>query len=93
MSQLACQGQPDLTGRTARCSCGRTEPSSPKLPFFVYRGPGSEQATRSCKNCGYYDTAHTPEVMANNKGLKCTNFEARGDWGTDSYYCGHSGWS
>ncbi len=82
---------PDLTGRIAKCSCGNAQPSSTKLPFFEYCGPGSPTATNICK-CGYAAVAHTPEVMARNKGLKCTNFEPRGPLQFDRQYCGCRGW-
>lgn len=37
---------PSLEGRTARCACGKTRPSTdPGLAFFEYRGPGSPLAT------------------------------------------------
>ena len=31
----------DLTGRTARCACGDTAPSSTSLPFFEHRPDGA----------------------------------------------------
>lgn len=85
---------PNMAGRTARCSCGKTKPSDSwhTLPFFEFRGDGSPSATESCKHCGYFRVAHTPEAMARNNGLKCVNFESHGAWGFDSYYCGCRGW-
>jgi hypothetical protein len=34
---------PDLTGRMAKCDCGRTVPSSTNLPFFQYGSWGGKQ--------------------------------------------------
>lgn len=91
---------PDLTGRIAKCTCGRTRPSSEKLAFFEYRGPGSPVATETCK-CGYHKKAHDPEYMKQNvpsnretviEQGKCKGFEPRGPMEYDSFYCGHSGW-
>lgn len=91
---------PDLTGREATCPyCRKTVPSGPSLPFFEYRGPGSRFAT-NCRNCGYTETAHDPEVMATRvirktvieQGL-CTGYEPRTEGlPTDSFYCGCRGW-
>ena len=56
--------EPDLTGRKARCSCGKIANSDASdvgwtyLPFFEYRGPGSADAARVCKTCRYHDVAH-----------------------------------
>ncbi len=90
-AEIIASVSPDLTGRTAKCSCGNANPSSTKLPFFEYCGPGSRTATDICK-CGYAAVAHTPEVMARNKALKCTTFEARGPLQFDRQYCGCRGW-
>jgi hypothetical protein len=76
----------------ARCLCKRTEPSALELPFFEFRGEGSRAATDLCKHCGYALVAHTAEVMARNKALKCTSFESHGAWEFDLYYCGCRGW-
>lgn len=83
---------PNLASRNARCSCGRVAPSDPKaLAFFEYCGPGAREATDICV-CGYASVAHTPEVMARNKALKCTTFTPRGPREFDRYYCGCRGW-
>lgn len=94
-------GSPDLTGRLAKCSCGRTTPSDLKTcALFEYCGPGSTQAAESCK-CGYNFVAHSSEYMARNvpsnrrtvvEQGKCTGFVARGPLEFDRYYCGHAGW-
>lgn len=85
---------PDLTGRVARCGCGSERPSTldGSLAFFEFRGEGSRAALTTCKNCGYGDQAHTPEVMARNKALKCTNCEPHGAYPYDLFYDGCRGW-
>lgn len=88
---------PDLTGRMARCMCGKQKPSSLDLAFFEYRGPGSRNAVHSCI-CGYYDVAHDllaadPVKYRHVRAVKCGGtFAPRGDVGTDSFYCGCRGW-
>ena len=82
---------PELAGRRARCSyCKNTEPSSTALAFFEFCGEGSRHATEGCK-CGYTVPAHTPEVMARNNRLTCTDFTPRGPAEFDRYYCGCRG--
>lgn len=94
---------PNLTGRTARCTCGRTAPSdvSGRLAFFEFRGPGSRVATDTCKHCCYYECTHDPEYMARNvpsnpltvvQQGKCPGFEPHGAFEFDHYYCGCRGW-
>lgn len=78
-----------LEGRGARCGCGRIYKSAHNLPFFKFRGEGSEQAEKSCKHCGYYKVAHTDEVQ---HPVTDHEFEARGALEFDEYYCGHHGW-
>ena len=78
--------------RKAQCSCGQVVPSSKSLPFFESTAEGSRDAVESCKHCGYFRVAHTPEVIAKNKSLKCTNFEPHGAYEFDRYYCGCRGW-
>lgn len=82
----------DLTNRKAICDCGRIERSSEDLPFFEFRGEGSRAAKITCKHCHYHDVAHTPETMATNSALKCTNFEPHGPFEFDLFYCGCRGW-
>ena len=92
---------PDLTGRIARCSCGRTEPSDAKvLAFFEYCGPDSRRSQEQCK-CGYNECAHDKEYMSRNvpsnrltvvEQGKCSGFQARGPLEFDMYYCGCRGW-
>ena len=82
---------PNLRNRKARCpDCGSLVPSKRTLAFFEYRGPGSPAAREMCI-CGYTRVAHREEVWARNK-LVCHNFEPRGAWDYDSYYCGCRGW-
>lgn len=83
---------PDLSGRFAECSCGRREPSSVSLAFFEFRGEGSLKSREICRNCAYLLIAHTSEVMARNKALKCRNFVPHGPYETDRFYCGCRGW-
>lgn len=82
---------PNLAGRKARCACGKLEDSSLDLTFFEFRGLGSMRGARTCKNCRFYDVAHTPEKRHKNKHI-CQNFEALKEFEFDSYYCGCSGW-
>ena len=79
---------PDLSGRQARCSCGKLVESNPdKAAFLEYRGVGSRHATKLCK-CGYTDEAHAkPHIAA-----KCKTFTARGPHEFDLFYCGCRGW-
>lgn len=80
-----------LTGREARCSCGRTCPSDgtvpgfTDVPFLQYWGPGSEKAEEQCV-CGYYRVAH------GKPHIKCTEFRQREPDRFDSFYCGCRGW-
>lgn len=43
---------PDLTGRTARCHCGRKEPSDFNLAFFQHT-PGTEFDSYYCGHFGW----------------------------------------
>ena len=82
----------DLTGREARCTCGKTMPSSTGLAFFEYRGDNSEAAVKFCKTCAYAEHAH--EIKGTVKHLQhcCDTFEPHGAWDYDSFYCGCKGW-
>jgi hypothetical protein len=89
----------NLAGRTAKCSCGKTQPSGARLAFFEYCGPGSREAVDVCR-CGYFLCAHTTEGMARNVASnrrtvielgKCTGFAARGPLEFDRFYCGCRG--
>lgn len=85
--------QPDLTGRTARCMCGKTEPSDKdRLAFFEYRGEGSRSAAVTCKRCGYHEVAHTKPDLGAKHPAQGHEFEARGAFDFDHYYCGCRGW-
>lgn len=83
---------PNLGGRQARCpSCGRTQPSSPNLAFYEYRGAGSEYA-RQCKNCGIFEIGHTRK-QAGLESTACDNYEPNTQGKEyDLYYCGCQGW-
>ena len=78
----------ELEGRGARCSCGRIYKSAHNLPFFQFRGEGSEAATSTC-HCGYYAVAHTDSAR---HPITDHQFEARGAYEFDEYYCGCRGW-
>lgn len=87
-----------LAGRVARCSCGKAELSSPKLPFFEFCGAGSREAAEVCM-CGYNQLAHDPEFTKRNcekrtvvEQGKCLGFLARGPRKYDRFYCGCRGW-
>lgn len=83
---------PNLEGRTAHCSCGKTRPSAERaeLAFFEYRGEGSPDAAR-CE-CGFDESAHDGSTWPSGRRKACDNFCPRGPQDTDSYYCGHGGW-
>ena len=86
---------PDLTGRMARCTCGKEAPSdSRKLAFFE---SGLLRALSSCSVCNYAAIAHTDEVRArphtrNTKLGDGHDFQPKDDPGHDYYYCGCRGW-
>lgn len=91
LAGIAPSVAPDLTGRQARCGCGKLAPSSPKLFGFEYRGAGSQYAQIACKHCGYFDVAHgtgKPHL----KHIEGHAFEPHGSYEFDSYYCGCRGW-
>ena len=52
----------DLSGRTARCTCGEQKPSVDAVnePFFEYRGPGTQD--NICAKCFYAKIAHEYEA-------------------------------
>ena len=84
-----------LENRTARCHCGRTEPSNVKLAFFEYRGEGSRQATESCAHCPYNSTAHERArdiTQTHLAQLREHEFESHGAFEYDGFYCGCNGW-
>lgn len=81
----------DLSGRMARCLCGRTEESNPNLAYFNFRGAGS-QWELVCLHCGRLENAH-PKKLADERRGCCNRFEPRiGGFETDTYYCGCRGW-
>lgn len=89
--------KPDLSSRKAHCTygCGESAASdNPNLAFFEYQGAGSFSAGL-CKHCGYAKNPHEgqpfgrPNVV--DAGL-CPGYEARGDIGSDRFYCGCRGW-
>jgi hypothetical protein len=91
---------PQLIGRTAKCGCGKSVPSTSheSLFGFEYRGPASSEATDICV-CGYHKVAHDPEGVKNNvykrtvvQDGKCSGFRPRGPREHDTFYCGCRGW-
>jgi hypothetical protein len=85
-------------GRTARCHCGATRPSTePGLAFYAYRGPGSAAAEEHC-TCGFHKCAHErqPRLVdprsVQERGDCTTGFVAHGPHEFDEFYCGCRGW-
>ena len=84
---LTIAPEPNLEGRTAKCSCGLKRPStSDGLAFFVYTGPGSYDANEIC-TCGFHIEAHAAGKIKDGHA-----FTARGPREFDRYYCGCRGW-
>lgn len=85
-----------LAGREARCChCNRTVPSDPALPFFEYRGPGSDRAMRTCRHCRYGPEAHERkrEFREAHLARVCDAFEPlRDGYPYDDHYDGCRGW-
>jgi hypothetical protein len=78
----------DLTGRKAKCYCGKTTESNlNRCAFFEHKGADSFAAQNHCKNCHYYKGAHNQDYER-----VCNNFEPHGPFEFDSYYCGCHGW-
>lgn len=76
----------DLTGRKARCCKDAPIVDSDRsLPFFEYRGYGSQFASALCMSCGKWLNAH-------NLRSECQDFKGGKPTETDGYYCGHGGW-
>ena len=75
----------NLEGRFARCTCGSTAPSLPKLGYFEFRGDGSVAATKFCGVCGHTENAHSAPSIQD----RCNKFVPRGTMDYDSYFCGH----
>ena len=73
-----------------RCEC--SAPSSPELPFFEYRGPGSRSAGEICV-CGYHQVAHDKKARGEKvTPYVCADFRPRGPAEFDAFYCGCHGW-
>ena len=88
-------GGHSLDGRHAACGmCGATQPSARALPFFEFKGEGSEASKRDCKHCHYFEVAHekVPERCLLQGGAPCPGFESNGPYEFDRYYCGCRGW-
>jgi hypothetical protein len=84
---------PELIGRFAKCSCGKTQPSSLTLAFFEYLGPESPSATENCAQCGYLQIAHRRKQSGEVKNQHiCLRFKPHGPYENDRFYCGCRGW-
>lgn len=88
---------PDLTGRTARCDCGKERPSLDVLGlFFEYQGPGSPFLQETCGVCKYHLVAHGElNVLTGRPGITDHEFVPRAAMTPDlpdRFYCGHAGW-
>lgn len=82
--------EPDLTNREAICFyCKTVRVSSTELPFFEYRGPGSNWAELHCKTCEKNSRVHYERVES---GADVHDYVPGGRAGTDSFYCGCRGW-
>ena len=83
--------QPTST-RVARCSCGRTKPSTPDLPFLVT----AEEAVHNICVCGYHRVAHEEPTRSRPHMLRTMSdghdFTQRPVGDFDRFYCGHAGW-
>lgn len=90
MTVPAVKLRPELIGRKARCRCGKEEESTWTLPFFQFQGEGSQDATRVCGECGYFDIGHAPD-LTKVRG-PCESFRPRGPLAVDKFYCGCNGW-
>lgn len=89
---MVTKEKPDLTGRRSRCAyCKNVKPSSFDLPFFEYKGPGSDSGINTCKTCGYHKVAHNPNDPRL-VGSICKNFETIGSYEFDTHYDGCRGW-
>lgn len=88
-----------LEGRTARCGCGKTKPSSKDLAFFRYKGEGSSPADLTCgflikgSICHAHPEVHQ-EINPSTKRAGITDHEHQphGAFEFDEFYCGCSGW-
>ena len=93
LAKIVDENPPALIGRTAKCGCGATEPSSTTLAFFDYKGPGSKSATDRCGVCPYTLVAHGEvNELTGRPGITDHAFVPHGPYEFDAYYCGHSGW-
>lgn len=96
-SEVATQ-QPDLTGRKAKCAYGEhgIVDSSLQLAFFEYKGPGSPNASETCKHCRMHKVAHEHDPGRVDPSSvvergQCPGFEPHGTLEMDVYYCGCRG--
>lgn len=85
----------DLSGRQARCFCGKTEDSRHGLAFIEFRGELSRRAREQCRNCKNHYVTHlelntTTGRLGHMFGV--CDFEPHGSFEFDEYYCGCKGW-
>lgn len=83
-----------VEGRTAKCSCGATTPSTHDLFGFEYRGPGSDWLAKRCGVCRYSPLAHKVDeiVQGPRRPFHGHAFVPSEPQEMDSYYCGCRGW-
>lgn len=73
--------------------CKRPGDPTSSLPFFEYRGEGSDYATKHCAKCMYVDTVHAEiNPHTGRPGVTDHPFTPRGPAAHDTYYCGCRGW-
>lgn len=88
-ADLVDETPPSLDGRNAVCDyfdCMKKVPSDFNLPFFEYRGPGSEVAEKACGICNIWHKGKDAPKHTKPHDWKPKLFE------TDRYYCGCKGW-
>jgi hypothetical protein len=82
-----------VSTRLARCSCGATQTSSPRLAFFQ---TAEAFVAGRCGVCGYHEVAHAPDVRSMphmRRGMDDGHeFVQRDAADHDVFYCGCQGW-
>lgn len=94
--------QPDLTGRIARCHCGREMPSSFDLAFFEYGGDARSAPKEVLDHRnqllqilnGKWRPREEREELLKTLGpqIKEANRQLKLQATCDSYFCGCDGW-
>lgn len=90
-------GAPNLTGRQARCYCGKTVQSvaDGTLAFFEFKGEGSREAMERCGHdkCFFFKGVHGEiNSFTGRAGITDHEFVPHGAFEFDSFYCGCRGW-